>query len=135
MIIDFDDIKNPIQRFDPAACEAIWCLQSLVERQTIDLTILPLKAASAIFIDAPGQPDDLLIDCGNHSSAALVLKPFLQAQGVNRLARLLLTYGDLNHVGGTEIIRQNSLAAQINISPVRFRSVAYRPTRFATSGE
>jgi len=103
-----------------------WCGRLALERQTTFLTVLPLKGAAAIFVDAPGRADDLLIDCGNESSAGFVLKPFLQAQGVNRLSHLLLTCGDVNRVGGTDLIQQNFPLAEISLSSVRFRSPAYR---------
>ncbi len=103
-----------------------WCLQQALDRQTTDLTILPLKGAAAIFIDAPGRANDVLIDCGDENSASSVLKPFLQAQGINQLHRLLLTQGDLYHAAGVEVLRQALALSQINVSPVRFRSSAYR---------
>jgi len=109
-----------------ALLTGIWSAQWLLEQRTTHLTILPLKGAAAIFVDAPGRANDLLIDAGSESSASLTLKPFLRAQGVTRLSRLLLTHGELNHIGGAEIIRQDFRPAQIDVSPVRFRSAAYR---------
>jgi len=103
-----------------------WFVQYWFERQTTRLTILPVKGAAAVFVDAPGAANDLLIDCGNESSAGFVVKPFLQAHGVNDLPRMILTHGDLHHVGGAEAIRQAFGTPQINVSPVRFRSPAYR---------
>lgn len=109
-----------------ALLTSAWSVQWLLERQTTQLTILPVKGAAAIFVDAPGSANDLLIDCGNESSAGFVLKPFLRAHGVNELPRMLLTHGDLHHVGGAEVIRQSFAISQIDVSPVRFRSPAYR---------
>jgi competence protein ComEC len=45
---------------------------------------------------------------------------------VNSLNRLLLTHGDLRHIGGAEGISRDFSARQIVTSPVRFRSPAYR---------
>ena len=103
-----------------------WCLHWALERPTTRLTILPLKGADAIFVDAPGRANDLLIDCGNEKSAESIVKPFLRAQGVNHLPRLVLTHGALNCVGGAEVIQKGFSLSQVNLSPVRFRSVAYR---------
>src|SRR5437762_5266247 len=64
------------------------------------ITVLPLSGGDSIFVDAPGQANDLLIDCGGESAAQFVIKPFLHAQGVNRLPQVLLTHGDLRHIGG-----------------------------------
>jgi competence protein ComEC len=104
----------------------VWCWQWRLERAATRLSVLPLGGGSAMYCDAPGRKDDVLIDCGNESQAGFVVKPFLRAQGVNRLERLLLTHGDLRQVGGTELISTNFAVKQIVTSPVRFRSPAYR---------
>lgn len=103
-----------------------WGLHALLDRPTVCLTVLPLKGAAALFVDAPGRENDLLINCGNESSAGLVTKPFLRAQGVNRLSHLLLTHGDLYQVGGAPIIQEDFHTAQVHLGPLRFRSPAYR---------
>ena len=79
-----------------------------------------------MFVDAPGRANDMLIDCGNESSAGSLIKPFLRAQGVNSLPNLILTHGDLYHVSGAEIIRENFSPHHVNVSPLHFRSPAYR---------
>lgn len=95
-------------------------------RQATRLSILPLSGGSAVFFDAPGNADDALIDCGNESPAEFVVQPFLRAQGVNRINRLVLTHGDLKRVGATELISKTFAVPQIVTSPVRFRSPVYR---------
>ncbi len=95
------------------------------ERTQVRLTILPMNS-SVVFVDAPGRRNDLLVDCGNASGAEFVAKPFLRAQGVNRLPRLLLTHGDWAHVGGTEMLAGLFAVEQFVTSPARFRSRAYR---------
>src|SRR5262249_11426897 len=71
------------------------------------LTILPLHGGEAVFLDQPGSRDDWLIDCGNESAAQFITKPFLRAQGVNRLPNFVLTHGDLRNVGGAEFVYSN----------------------------
>lgn len=66
------------------------------------------------------------MDCGNTNSVEFVLKPFLRAKGVNRLPRLLLTHGDLKHVGGAELLLAEFQCDEIFASSFRFRSPAYR---------
>ena len=64
-------------------------------RDEIKLTVLPLNGGHSVFVDAPGRKNDWLVDCGNDSAVEFTLKPFLRAQGVNRIQRLVLTHGDL----------------------------------------
>ena len=97
-----------------------------IESRTVKMTILPLNGGSAIFIDRPGHKNDLLIDCGNNHSAELILKPFLHAQGVNKISSVLLTHGVLRHVGGYETIKTNFYVEHTFTSPIPSKSPAYR---------
>jgi competence protein ComEC len=90
------------------------------------LTTLPLNGGMAIYFDAPGTANDLLIDCGATNSVQSVTKPFLRTQGVNRLPALVLTHGDLRHVGGAELAADLFSIGKLCVSPVRFRSPVYR---------
>ena len=100
----------------------------LPHRNDVRLTVLALRAGDALFLDAPGRANDLLIDCGDASSAGMVVKPFLRAQGVNRLAQLLLTHGDPRHIGGATNIAASFAVRKVLTSPVQFRSPMYRQT-------
>ena len=104
----------------------VWCAQLWREQSATNLTVLPLSGGSAIYFDAPGGKNDLIIDCGNESAAEFVVKPFLRAQGVNGLNQLLLTHGDLRRVGGTAFVEKNFAVKQIATSSISFRSPAYR---------
>jgi competence protein ComEC len=90
------------------------------------LTVLPLSGGQAVWFDAPGRANDLLVDCGDERPAEQVLKPFLRAQGVNFLPRLALTHGDRRHVGGWPLLAREFRAGETITSPLRFRSTAYR---------
>src|SRR5262249_48670891 len=57
-------------------------------RDAVTLTVLPLNGGSSVYVRANHARDDVLIDCGNTNSIEFVMKPFLRAQGVNRLPRL-----------------------------------------------
>ncbi len=109
-----------------AAGVCLWSWQYWQARSATRLTILPLNGGMAIHFDAPGTANDLLIDCGATNAVQSVTKPFLCAQGVNRLPALLLTHGDLRHVGGTEIVANHFSVEKLCASPVRFRSPVYR---------
>jgi len=100
--------------------------QAFAVRHRVTLTILPLSGGHAEYCDAAGTSQDWLMDCGNTNSVEFVLTPFLRAQGVNRLPRLLLTHGDLKHVGGAEQLTREFRQPDIYASSFRFRSAAYR---------
>lgn len=97
-----------------------------IESRSVKITVLPLSGGDAVFVDAPGRANDLLIDCGNERNAEFFLNPFLRGQGVNRLKTLVLTHGDLKHIGGTKMIKETFSVERIITSPVPFRSEAYR---------
>lgn len=99
------------------------------------MTILPLGGGNAIFYDAPGRADDWLIDCGDESTAQHITKPFLQAQGVNRVAHITLTHGDIRHAGGAQVIWERFPAQHVYVGPTRFRSSAYRKIRAQLSAQ
>jgi ComEC/Rec2-related protein len=95
-------------------------------RSSFELTILPLGGGHSVFVNAAGSNNDWLIDCGNTNTVEFLLKPFLHAQGVNKVQRLALTHGDLRHVGGAEPVSEEFRVNEILTSSVRFRSPAYR---------
>jgi competence protein ComEC len=103
-----------------------WCWQTWQTASITRLTVLPLSGGHAVYVDAPGWRNDLLIDCGSSNSVQLLTKPFLRAQGVNRLPGLVLTHGNSQSIGGAQAIDALFPARAIWASPVRFRSAAYR---------
>ena len=105
-------------------CAGYWEWQRT--QDTIEITVLPLQGGHAVYVDAPGTADDWLIDCGNESSVEFATKPFLHAKGVNTLPRLLLTHGDLQHIGGAKLLWDEFNVGKTHTSPVNFRSSAYR---------
>ncbi len=102
----------------------VWILNWRHEGAEMRVTVL--NGASSVYVDAPGHAQDLLIDCGTESGASLIVKPFLRAQGVNRLPHLLLAHGDLRHAGGVEVITEQFSPAQITTGSVPSRSASYR---------
>jgi len=95
-------------------------------RHEIKVTVLPLNGGHSVFVDAPGRENDWLVDCGNDRAVEFTLKPFLRAQGVNKIQRLVLTHGDLSDVGGAAILDQLFGIGELWTSPAKFRSTAYR---------
>jgi len=90
------------------------------------LTVLALNGGSAHYARGSPPGEDLLIDCGSKAEAEFVVKPFLKAQGVNRLRHLVLTHGDLRHVGGYEILSNTFRIEAVCTSHARARSPVYR---------
>ena len=103
-----------------------WCGQWFHFHSQTNLTVLPLNGGSAIYFNAPGSRNDVLIDCGNDDSVQLVTKPYLQAQGVNSLPRAALTVGAVQQIGGFEQLQTSLPAKKIITSSASFRSPAYR---------
>jgi len=96
------------------------------DRNDLRITVLPLGGGDSIYVDSPGRSNDLLIDCGNESAARFVVRPFLAGQGVNWLPQVLLTHGDLRHIGGVELIESEFATGQFLASNAPSRSPAYR---------
>jgi ComEC/Rec2-related protein len=102
----------------------VWHWQAT--RNDIKLTVLPLNGGHSVWVDAPGRRNDWLVDCGNDNAVGFTLKPFLRAQGVNRIRHLALTHGDLKSVGGAEQVGQLFRVGELWTSSANFRSTAYR---------
>jgi len=102
----------------------VWHWQST--RHEIKLTVLPLNGGHAVFVDAPGRKNDWLVDCGNDNAVGFTLKPFLRAQGVNKIQHLVLTHGDVNDIGGATTLDQLFGVGELWTSPAKFRATAYR---------
>jgi beta-lactamase superfamily II metal-dependent hydrolase len=107
---------------------AAWCWQWQIDRSITRLTVLPLNGGSAICVDGPGADYDLQMDCGAAEAVDSTLKPFLRAQGFNRLPCLTLSHGDARQVGGAEALLAAFPVGQVATSDARFRSPAYRNT-------
>jgi len=105
---------------------AVWCVRCWQVCTTPSLSILALESGTAIFYDAPGLARDLLVDCGASNSVQSVTQPFLRAQGVNRLAGLLLTQGQSRQIGGAPLVADSFGVKLVYVSSVRFRSPVYR---------
>ncbi len=105
---------------------AFYVWQYKQSRNETSLTVLPLNGGHAVHLDAPGWSDDWLIDCGNTNSVEFITRPYLRGRGVNKVPRLMLTHGDLRHVGGIYDLDKEFGIGEVIASSFRFRSVAYR---------
>jgi beta-lactamase superfamily II metal-dependent hydrolase len=120
--------RKEVRRFtlpSLSAAALVWTALGSWDRTAVELTILPLGGAG-IYIDGSGTRDDLLIDPGNDAAARSMVGPFLQARGINRIPNVLLTHGDVQHVGGWGALNEKFGIAQAAASPVQQRSAPYR---------
>ena len=121
-------LKRPVWRWWIGSALALLVLASIIQwqmhRREMRVTIVPLSGGSAEHFHTASK--DLLIDCGNPSAAEFIIKPYLRAEGIDRLDTLMLTHGDVRHVGGAGFIGQQFPPAMVARSPVAFRSAAYR---------
>ncbi len=92
--------------------------------QSARLEVLALPGGDAIWINTPGSR--LLIDGGNERAARRLTKPFLAAQGINRLPCQLVTHGDIRHCGSAEMLREEFGSRQIVVGHARYRSPEFR---------
>lgn len=92
-------------------------------RAETDLTVLPLSGGHAVFLN--GRQDQWLVDCGNDDAVNFTIKPFLRAQGVNKISRLVLTEGDAKNCGGAQSLDGLFGIAELWTSPIHFRSAVY----------
>ncbi len=103
-----------------------WVWHWQTTRSEIRLTVLPLNGGHAVFVDAAGRKNDWLVNCGDEHAVDFTLKPFLRAQGVNRVHRLVLTHGDAQCCGGAHSLDELFGVGEIYTSPAHFRSPVYR---------
>jgi ComEC/Rec2-related protein len=109
--------------FAAGACLAI---QWGISKRVAHIHILPLKGAPVFYVDSPGRDGNTLVNCGDAQSATDILKPFLCAQGVNRLSAFCLAVGLMPHFGGAKIILESFPANQIFAVNSASRSEAFR---------
>jgi competence protein ComEC len=95
-------------------------------RGETDLTVLPLNGGHAVWVDAAGEKNDWLVNCGDENSVEFTLKQFLRAQGVNHIQRLVLTHGDVRDCGGAATLNELFGVGELWTSSTKFRSAAYR---------
>jgi competence protein ComEC len=91
----------------------------------VELTVLSLNDGMSVFIDAPGERNDMLVDSGGGWSGAHIVIPFLRAQGVNHLAAIVLTRGDKSHAAGFDVVANEVPIREALYSGIGSRSKYY----------
>jgi beta-lactamase superfamily II metal-dependent hydrolase len=103
-----------------------WCVVYVVQNPSATrVTILPMNGGHAVFAKTSAGRKTWLIDTGNKSSVEMLVKPYLQAQGVNRLDHLLLSHGEAAYTGGAELVSEHFSPRLVYTSRIRFRSPDY----------
>jgi competence protein ComEC len=72
--------------------------------RAVEVTIMDVSRGGAIFVDAPGERADFLVDGSDAAGGARVVVPCLRTAGVDRLAAMVLTRADQNHAAGLSAV-------------------------------
>jgi competence protein ComEC len=94
--------------------------------EAVEITVLDLNDGASIFLNAAGEQHDVLIDGGGDWSGQRVVIPFLRAQGVDRLAGVILTRGDKPHAAGLVLAVREIPTGEAMYSGVPSLSKFYR---------
>ncbi len=89
-----------------------------------EFTVFDLPGGGAVHLRAAGH--DWLLDCGHSATYPQVILPYLRSRGVNSLDGLLLTHGDVRHVGAAVSVVEDFAPRQIVDSPLKDRSSTRR---------
>ena len=100
----------------------LWLAQWREERSWHRITALPLDGGHATFVRPAHSGREWLIDCGDERASEFTLKPFLQAQGMNRTDNFILTHGDARQIGGAVRLQEMFPIRAAWASPVASRS-------------
>ncbi len=90
----------------------------------MEITVLDLAAGGATHLRAGGR--DWLIDCGADYRYGQTVLPYLRSRGVNRLDGLVLTHGDVQHIGAAPVALEDFRPRKIIDSPLADRSQSHR---------
>jgi competence protein ComEC len=83
-------------------------------------------AGAPVWVDLSGKGQDLLIDCSNERDFGYTVSRFLRARGVGRIPNLLLTHGDVEHLGGFLTALNEFRPNKVFTGPHSSRSPAHR---------
>jgi ComEC/Rec2-related protein len=73
--------------------------------QRPDFVVFDTGSGAAVLLNPAGKP--WLLDCGNQIQYPFLLCPGLRFFGLNRLEGLVLSHGDVAHIGGTPMVRRD----------------------------
>jgi len=99
---------------------------SLQLRNTLELIVLPIGGGDSLWVDFPDRDQDTLVDTGDDRGMEWVVGPFLQSRGRRDVPRLVLSHGDVRHVGGVPRLLEDFDVTETWVSGFKARSTAYR---------
>ena len=110
------------------ASAAVWLVLLLGARHIGEpaATVTVFRSGEAVWVDRPGSSADLLLDTGDGATAKAVVLPWLQSQGVDRVPTLVLSHGDVRHVGGVPVVMTNASPRRLFLPVGRVRSPSFR---------
>jgi competence protein ComEC len=103
----------------------VWLAAETRENLWHRLTVLPLGGGHAVHV-LPRDDAEWLCNSGDRSAFIFTLKPYLQAQGVNRLDNFLLMHSTARNIGGVALLQETFPVRQAWTSPLPSRSTVYR---------
>jgi competence protein ComEC len=95
------------------------------QRSAQHLTVLSPPSGYSIFFKG-GHSGDLLIDSGTTNAVQAVVKPYLRAQGINRLRTMVLSVGHVNQTAGAAMLADLFKVREVLTSGVKYQSSSYR---------
>ncbi len=101
-------------------------VQYLHARSFAELHVVPTRETLVVCGRKAGATERWLTGCGDEAGFGLVLKPFLQAQGINRLDPLVLPVGDSDHSGAVRELAELFPPSRVFASPTLSRSTKFR---------
>jgi competence protein ComEC len=104
----------------------VFLTQQNRQRQEVRLMVLALRGGDSVFFEALGQYEPMLIDTGDAMAAEFTVLPFLRTRGISHLPNLLLTHGDVRHMGGAVWLLNEVKVDRVITSALGFRSSYYR---------
>lgn len=99
---------------------------SLLRKNALELAVLPAGGGDSLWADFPGRAQDTLLDTGDERSLEWTVSPFLQRKGLRHVPRLILSHGDVRHVGGVPTMLKDFTIGEVWVSGFNARSAAYR---------
>ena len=91
-----------------------------------EITVFDLSQGAAAFVNLPGEQHDFLIDGGDDYGGDRILVPALRAQGVDRLAAVVLSCADKGHAAGLLKVAAKIPVTEAYHAGTRGRSPYYR---------
>jgi beta-lactamase superfamily II metal-dependent hydrolase len=101
-------------------------------RVSATMTMLDLGTGAAVHVRVNGH--DWLVDCGSERTYERIVRAYLHWAGVNRLAGVVLTHGDSQHIGGITQLLSDFPKVRLIDNPAPDRSAVHRRLARLTSG-